>query len=210
MKQIPLLKRPFGLPLFIFLFAAGLSQTGAYKILYAEQYYKLYTQHLYQYPEDCLENIHFLGMALRSDFANPLNALAEIKDEKKWEKYRYLFYMHVNLKLVESYLKLGLKYDKRKAYFYNYPWKYANLDSLKTAEECYRYALNFWEEAREWSRKASDKKFAWMNLEEVQFWEDESYRIQTKDLNYDKTIARELARLKKVKEQFLAMNEKTY
>jgi len=182
----------------------------AYKILYAEQFYKLYHLHLYQYPEDTMEDIHYLGMALRSDFANPLNALARITNEKEWEKYRYLFYMHVNLKLVDSYLKLGMKYDKRNAYFYNYPWKFSNLDSLDTAEECYMYALNFWTDAKEWSAKASSKKFAWMNLDDIQFWEDESYRIQTGDLNYEKTIKRELERLRKVRETFKAMNGNTY
>ncbi|MDC7233445.1 MAG: hypothetical protein PQJ58_09435 [Spirochaetales bacterium] len=194
----------------IFLIFRGPGDLHAYKILYAEQFYRLYHQHLYQYPEDTMENIHYLGMALRSDFANPLNALATIENEKEWEKYRYLFYMHVNLRLVDSYLKLGMKYDKRNAYFYNYPWKFSNLDSLETAEECYRYALNFWEDAIEWSDKASDKKFAWMFIEDIQFWEDESYRIQTGDLNYRRTIERELARLQKVREDFEAMNEKTY
>ncbi|WP_253952488.1 hypothetical protein [Oceanispirochaeta sp. M1] len=182
----------------------------AYKILYAEQFYRLYHQHFYQYPEDTMENIHYLGMALRSDFANPLNALATIENEKEWEKYRYLFYMHVNLKLVDSYLKLGMKYDKRNAYFYNYPWKFSNLDSLETAEECYRYALNFWEDAIEWSDKAAEHKFAWMFIEEIQFWEDESFRIQTGDLNYQKTINRELDRLQKVREAFEAMDQNTY
>ncbi|MDA3956014.1 hypothetical protein [Oceanispirochaeta sp.] len=182
----------------------------AYKILYAEQFYRLYHQHMYLYPEDTMENIHYLGMALRSDFANPLNALATITNEKEWEKYRYLFYMHVNLRLVDSYLKLGMKYDKRNAYFYNYPWKFSNLDSLDTAEECYRYALNFWEDAKEWSAKASSDKFAWMFIQDVQFWEDESYRIETKDLNYEKTIQRELDRLQRVREAFESMDENTY
>ena len=186
------------------------SPLWAYKILYAEQWYELYHQHLYQYPEDSLENIHYLGMALRSDFANPLNALAKIEDEREWEKYRYLFYMHVNLRLIDSYIQLGNKYNKRNAYFYNYPWKYSNLDSLDTAEECYQYALNFWEDAVEWSAKAQDQKFAWMFIEDIQFWEDESYRIQEGELNYGRTIERELKRLQEVREKFQAMDETTY
>ncbi len=194
--------------LFVLFFSS--SPLWAYKILYAEQWYKLYHQHLYQYPEDSMENIHYLGMALRSDFANPLNALAKIENEKEWEKYRYLFYMHVNLRLIDSYIQLGNKYNKRNAYFYNYPWKQSNLESLETAEECYRYALNFWEDAVEWSGKASEPDFAWMFIDEIQYWEDESYRIQTGDLNYGKTLARELDRLQQVREQFLDMDENTY
>ena len=149
-------------------------------------------------------------MALRSDFANPLNALAEIKDEREWEKYRYLFYMHVNLRLIDSYIQLANKYNKRNAYFYNYPWKYSNLESLDAAEEFYRYALNFWEDAQEWSVKAADPRFAWMHIEDIQFWEDESYRIQTGDLNYGRTLQRELDLLQSVREKFQAMDGNTY
>ena len=155
------------------------SPLWAYKILYAEQWYRLYHQHLYQYPEDSMEDIHYLGMALRSDFANPLNALAKIETEKEWEKYRYLFYMHVNLRLIDSYIQLGNKYNKRNAYFYNYPWKFSNLKSLETAEECFRYALNYWDDAVEWSAKAAAPEFAWMFIDDIQYWEDESYRIQS-------------------------------
>ena len=186
------------------------SPLWAYKIFYAEQWYRLYHQHLYQYPEDSMEDIHYLGMALRSDFANPLNALAEIKNEKEWEKYRYLFYMHVNLRLIDSYIQLGNKYNKRNAYFYNYPWKYSNLDSLDTAEECYRYALNFWDDAVEWSDKAAEPRFSWMFIDDIQYWEDESYRIQQGELDYGRTIRRELDLLQSVRDKFQAMNETTY
>ena len=31
--------------------------------------------------------------------------------------------MHLNLKLVEQHLRLGSKWDKQVAYFYNAPWK---------------------------------------------------------------------------------------
>lgn len=149
-------------------------------------------------------------MALRSDFANPLNALTPIETEKQWEKYRYLFYMHVNLLIVDSYLKMGSKYDKRTAYFYNYPWKYANLDSLEAAEAYYNLALEFWFKAVEWSEKASDQQFSWMFLEDIQFWEDQNYRIQDGDLDYEEVITRELARIQRVREDFQAMDKNTY
>jgi hypothetical protein len=196
--------------LLIVLFFTVLTSLCSIQTLYAEQYYKMYHQHFYYYPEDSAENIHYLGMALRSDFANPLNALCRIEDEKQWEKYRYLFYMHVNLLIVDTYLKLGSKYDKYDAYFYNYPWKYANLDSLDTAESYYNLAEEFWFKAIEWSEKASDSKFAWMFLEDIQYWEDENYRIQDGDLNYEEVIDRELARLQRVREKFQAMDKDTY
>jgi len=186
------------------------SPLSAYKILYAEQFYRLYHNHLYQYPDDSAENIYYLGMALRSDFANPLNALAEINDEKEWEKYRYLFYMHVNLKLIESYIKTAVKFDRQKAYFYNAPWQDANIDSLKKARECYVYAQNFWNDAQEWSEKASDPKFAWMFIEDIQYMEDENYRIQEGDLDYGAILERQLVRVDSIIAEFEAMDENTY
>jgi hypothetical protein len=59
----------------------------SYKILYAEQFYRLFHLHYYQYPERTAENISYLERALRSDFANPLYALARIPDAKHWERY---------------------------------------------------------------------------------------------------------------------------
>ncbi len=187
-----------------------ISPLSAYKILYAEQFYRLYHTHLYQYPDDSAENIYYLGMALRSDFANPLNALAEIKNENEWEKYRYLFYMHVNLKIIDSYIKTAVKFDRQEAFFYNAPWKEANIDSLNKARECYVYAQNFWDDAQEWSEKASAPKFAWMFIEDIQYWEDENYRIQDGDLDYGAILVRQIERVDRIIAEFEAMDENTY
>ncbi|MDC7225021.1 MAG: hypothetical protein PQJ60_14830, partial [Spirochaetales bacterium] len=61
-----------------------------------------------------------------------------------------------------------------------------------------------------WSEKASEQKFAWMFLEEIQYWEDENYRIQEGDLDYEEVIDRELSRIERVRQQFLAMDKDTY
>jgi hypothetical protein len=183
---------------------------SAYLVQYKEQYYRLFHLHYIQYPDDSMENIHWLDKALQADFANPLYALALIEDEAQWEKYRYLFMMHMNLKLIEQYLFLGNKWNKRNAYFYNAPWRDQNLESLETAETCYRTALYYWKDAQEWAAKAQDRRFRFMNLRQIQFWEDEAGRIEDLSLDYEKTITRELALLQAVRERFLAMNEDTY
>jgi hypothetical protein len=182
----------------------------AYYVTYKEQYYRLYHLHYIQYPDDSMENIYWLEQALKADFANPLYAIALIENETQWEKYRSLFMMHINLKLIEQYLFLGNKWNKRKAYFYNAPWKEQNLESLETAEKCYRTALYYWEAAREWAEKARDRRFRFMTLEKIQFWEDEVKRMETGELNYGKTIERELRLLGQVRERFQAMDENTY
>ncbi|MDR0689538.1 MAG: hypothetical protein LBG08_04635 [Spirochaetaceae bacterium] len=182
----------------------------AYLVRYKEQFFKLYHLHYVQYPDDTMENIYWLERAVQADFANPLYAMARIENETQWEKYRYLFMMHLNLKLIEQYLFLGNKWNKRNAYFYNAPWKEQNLESLETAETCFRTALYYWKEAVEWGLKAQGRKFRFINLTQVQFWEDEAGRIENKSLDYEKIINRELTLLQTVRERFQAMDENTY
>ena len=195
---------------FLLTFIAAVSiPVNSYFVTYKEQYYRLFHIHHNQYPDDTMENIYWLEQAMKADFANPLYALALIENEIQWEKYRYLFNMHINIKLIEQYLFLGNKWNKRNAYFYNAPWKDQNLESLETAETCYRTALYYWDEALKWYEKANEKRFRWINLQRVQFWEDEVFRIEKGTLDYGKTIRRELALLQKVREKFQAM-EKWY
>jgi hypothetical protein len=191
-------------------FLVSLFPLDGYFVTYKEQYYRLYHLHYIQYPDDSMENIYWLEKALKADFANPLYALALIENETEWEKYRYLFNMHINIKLIEQYLFLGNKWNKRQAYFYNAPWKEQNLESLETAETCFRTALYYWEQALVWAEKARAGKFRFINLQKIQFWEDEVARMETGELDYGKTINRELALLQKIRERFQAMDENTY
>jgi hypothetical protein len=194
----------------VFLWLLPPPSLGAYFVQYKEQYYRLYHLHYIQYPDDTMENIYWLEQALKADFANPLYALALIENETQWEKYRYLFTMHVYLKLIEQYLYLGNKWNKRNAYFYNAPWKEQNLESLDTAETCYRTALFYWKDALEWAAKSRESRFRWINLQRVQYWEDEALRLEEGDLDYEAIIGRELALLQQVRETFQAMDEDTY
>ena len=181
---------------------------SAWRIPYKEQYYKLYHEHLHEYPADVTESMYYLGQALKADFANPLYALARISDKTDWERYRDLFMMHVNLRLVYLSLTLGAKFDKRVAYFYNAPWKRQNLESLQTAETVYRSAIGYWEEARTWSAKAWGLRG--VHLERVQEWEDENLRIETGDLDYRDIIEDQLARVARVRSDFEKMGAATY
>jgi hypothetical protein len=181
-----------------------------YLVMYKEQYYRLYHVHYHQYPDDTLENIFWLEQALKANFANPLYALARIETEIQYEKYCYLFMMHLNIKMVEQYLYLANKFNKRHAYFYNAPWKEENLRSLDIAEKYFETGRYYWAEAASWAEKARDKRFRFMRLDKVEFWEDEAYRIiELKTFNYGKTIDRELAMLYSVREQFQAMEGPT-
>jgi len=195
----------------LLLAAVPLLPAAGWRILYAEQYYRLYHEQLHHYPDDVMEDIHYLELALKADFApfaNPLYALAVIHDTTEWERYRNLFYMHVNLKLIYLYLQLGAKYDKMVAYFYNYPWKRQNLESLATAEQVYKVAYGCWTEAQKWSALAWGMRD--VHLPQIQEWEDENFRIENGDLDYKDTIDRQLARLEQVRADFQKMDQHTY
>ena len=191
----------------ILILASGVPAAYGYNLLYAEQFYRLFRMNFYTYPEDALENIFWLERALRADFANPLNALARIEDEEDWARYRSLFRMHVNLKLVEQYLLLASKYDKRNAYFFNEPWKETNLKSLEKARTIYSMADYYWEEALRWSAEVPS---SFTVLEDVQFWEDENHRIRTGDLDYREIIDKHVNRVDEVIRTFEEMDEDTY
>ncbi|TFG82551.1 MAG: hypothetical protein E4H20_07430 [Spirochaetales bacterium] len=191
----------------LLLVLVGIALPG-YPVYFKEQFYRLYHIHYIQYPDDTIENIYWLEQARNADFCNPLYAMAKIPDEKHWERYRYLFNMHIELKLIEQHLYLGAKFDKQVAYFFNAPWKRQNLKSLETAETAYRAALAYWTTAREWATKANTLR--WTLLSDVQYWVDEAYRIQTGELDYDRIIGRQLERLAQVRAAFEAMDENSY
>jgi hypothetical protein len=198
--------RKLSLVILIILLTVTVQSLRADRILYAEQYYRLYHQHLYHNPDDALEIIYYLKQALKADFANPLYAIAYTKTREEYRRYTRLFRMHLNLKIVEQYMLLGGKFDKFEIYFFHKdgPWNNAIRDSLQTAEWAYKEALRYWREARRWSREAFTLRG--LHLEEVQSWEDENFRIETHDLDYDRIIRRHLNRLSAAR-AYLAGND---
>ena len=205
------MKKLFRICLFSFIFAFFLPQDlNAYMVKYKEDFYKLYHVHYQQYPDDCIENIYWLEKAVEADFCNPLYAMAKIETEKQWEKYRYLFQMHVNLKLIEQHLRLGRIYDKKCVYFYDAPWKDEYLNNLEKTLSCYEAGLYYWQEAKLWFEKANASSFNFLFITELQNWEDERERIKTGELNYEKMLNREISRVKKAIDELLAMKSKSY
>lgn len=205
------MKKLFKICLFSFIFAFFLPQDlNAYMVKYKEDFYKLYHVHYQQYPDDCIENIYWLEKAVEADFCNPLYAMAKIETEKQWEKYRYLFQMHVNLKLIEQHLRLGRIYDKKCVYFYDAPWKDEYLNNLEKALSCYEAGLYYWQEAKLWFEKANASSFNFLFITDLQNWEDERERIKTGELNYEKMLNREIERVKKAIDELLAMKSKSY
>lgn len=192
-----------------FLFAGivpgpGPARLSAAPLLFKEQIYKLYHYQLYMTPLDIAENIGWLEMALEAEFANPLWALTEIKTAQEYTKYRALFMMHLNLKMIEMYLLWGSKYNKREAYFFNFAFRRQNLESLEIAEDLFRRARYYWDQAQIYSAQAAQTR--WIFLDAIQNWEDESYRIQTGELDYNKIIDKHLDKLAEVRAAFEEMD----
>ncbi|MBQ5471447.1 MAG: hypothetical protein IIT58_05520 [Treponema sp.] len=204
---------PFKLKITLLTFLLALfcvSQTNAYMVKYKEDWYRLYHVHYQQYPDDCMENIYWLERAVKADFANPLYANAKIETEKEWEKYRYMFMMHLNLKLIEQHLRLGRIYDKKVANFYDAPWKDEYIRNLEKALSCYKTGLIYWQEAQLWAEKANVKEFNFLYLTDLQYWEDERERIKTGELDYSKMLNREITRVQTVRDNFIAMKSENY
>ena len=191
-----------------FLFSLAPKNAYAYMVKYKEDWYKLYHVHYQQYPDDCIENIYWLEKAAQADFCNPQFADFKIESEKQWEKYRYLFQMHINLKLIEQHLRLGRTYDKKCIYFYDAPWKDEYLRNMEKALTCYKAGLYYWQEAKVWQEKANAASFNFMFLTQKQNWEDERERIASGELNYEKMLSREIERLEKNIKELNEMDKK--
>lgn len=208
MPIIKVMKKIFKtLAVFLILLFA-ISPAFSYMVKYKEDYYKLFHVHYQQYPDDVMENIYWLEKAVQADFCNPLYTGVKINDEADWEKYRYLFMMHINLKLIEQHMRLGRVYDKQVAHFYDAPWKDQYLENLSKAKSCYEAGLYYWQEAKLWAEKANTGKFKFLFLTDIQNWEDERERIGNGNLDYEKILNRELTRLNKVIDDFEKMDEK--
>lgn len=170
-----------------------------------EQLYSMYHRQLYEYPIDIREQIFYLEEALRADFNNPLWAIARIETREEHARYRALFTMHIHLRLIDLYLAWAGRYYKFEAYYYNYPWRELNIESLDIAEEILIYARDvYWPEAVRYSEEA--ESMGYIDLEEIQYWSDESRRIATGDLDYGRIISNHLSRLRRVRAEFEAMD----
>ncbi len=194
--------------LFLIFFTLPLEKSNAYYVTYKEEWYRLYHIHYQQYPDDCIENIYWLEKAAAADFCNPQFVGFKITSEKQWEKYRYLFQMHINLKLIEQHLRLGRLYDKKEIYFYDAAYRDEYISRLGKALSCYQSGLYYWQEAKVWFEKANAPSFNFLFITDKQNWEDERERIMTGELNYEKMLKREISRVEKNLEELNQMDEK--
>jgi len=165
-------------------------QAQARKLFYAEEFY-LYALNLYYTNPNLERNIRFMQWALKAPFDNQVRSLALIENEQDFRRYKALFRMHVNLLIIDSYLKLATRFDKQHVYYFNLWYAEELKESFTIARYFYQISFNYWEEARKHAESAENIPGR-INIDS---WEDEQYLIQTGELNYSLIIDEHLQKL---------------
>jgi hypothetical protein len=164
-----------------------------YKVVphYLEDYYELYGMKQYYNENSLRKNIERMKAALGSRFRHPSEALTKIETEEEYLKYRNLMFMHLNMLIMRDHMKIAVRYDKRKVYFYSADFAREILESLDIAEKTYREALPYWQEAKKYALRASEIKVT----ADLGFIESERTSIVRGEIDFEKIINGHLARL---------------
>lgn len=186
-RRIPLLS---GLLLPALLLLAP-SPSSARPLYYAEEFY-LYVMNLYQENASLERNIRFLQWALDSPFANQVNSLATIRTVEDFRRYKALFRMHANLLIIDSYLQLARRFEKRHVYFFHAFWFGEELrESFTIARYYYQICFNYWDRALEHAEEAAQVP----SRIDIEPWEEELHLIRTGELDYGAIVRLHLERL---------------
>lgn len=168
---------------------------------YLEDFYELYGMKQYYNENSLRENIERLKTALRCKFRHPSNALVKIESEKEYFKYRNLLFMHINIIIMRSYLKIAARFDKQSIKFYSSPFAKEIIESLDIADQNYKEAIPYWNEAVKYAKKASTVKIT----TDLGFIESERYSIVKGDLDFNNIINNYITKLQKKKEKLNSM-----
>ncbi len=159
---------------------------------HVEDFFLLYSLKQHYGEQELLKNIYFLQIALKKKFRHPKSALVLVETKQEYHKYRLLIFMHINLKIMRSFLRLGSLFDKRHLYFYNLDFADELKESFKIADFYYNRAIPFWEKAKELAKKSSQYSFE-LDLSTL---ESIRYEIMKGDINFEIYINNHLNKLK--------------
>lgn len=164
---------------------------------YLEDYYLLYGLKQYYNENTLRKNIDRLNKALGSKFRHPSEALVKIETEEEYLKYRRLMFMHINLLIMRSHMRIASRYDKQKIYFFNNAFAKEINESLGIAEQFYKDAIPYWKQARDYAEKASSIKIT----TDLSYIESERYSIINGDLDFGKIIDTHIQKIGQKKEK---------
>lgn len=168
---------------------------------YVEDFYELYGMKLYYDENSLRKNIDRLKIALTCKFRHPSQALVKVETEEEYYKYRNLMFMHINMLIMRNYLKIATRYDKKRIYFYDIDFAKDLQESLKIAEQMYKKALPYWNEAKKHAEIASTVRLT-TNLSHI---ETQRVKIIRGEIDFVKIINNHITRVNQKQRQLDAL-----
>ena len=163
-------------------------------IVYAEDYYRLYSLPSYYAEYDLLRNVDYLERALNAPFDFVNRALTIIETEEAYTKYKDLMHMQFNYLITQNYIYLAGLYDKQNYYFYNSQFDEDIKKSFEYAVYFYNLAKERWVITKDLAQKVMKNK----SKLEMDNLIDKAYKIALGEIDYNKTADRQLKHIEEI------------
>ena len=163
-------------------------------IVYAEDYYRLYSLPSYYAEYDLLRNVDYLERALNAPFDFVNRALTIIETEEAYTKYKDLMHMQFNYLITQNYIYLAGLYDKENYYFYNSQFDEDIKKSFEYAVYFYNLAKERWAITKDLAQKVMKNK----SKLEMDNLIDKAYKIALGEIDYNKTADRQLKHIEEI------------
>ncbi|MEI0531639.1 hypothetical protein R4I97_08770 [Brachyspira pilosicoli] len=163
-------------------------------IVYAEDYYRLYSLPSYYAEYDLLRNVDYLERALNAPFDFVNRALTIIETEEAYTKYKDLMHMQFNYLITQNYIYLAGLYDKQNYYFYNSQFDEDIKKSFEYAVYFYNLAKERWAVTKDLAQKVMKNK----SKLEMDNLIDKAYKIALGEIDYNKTADRQLKHIEEI------------
>ncbi|AFR69976.1 putative signal peptide protein [Brachyspira pilosicoli B2904] len=163
-------------------------------IVYAEDYYRLYSLPSYYAEYDLLRNVDYLERALNAPFDFVNRALKIIETEEAYTKYKDLMHMQFNYLITQNYIYLAGLYDKQNYYFYNSQFDEDIKKSFEYAVYFYNLAKERWIVTKDLAEKVMKNK----SKLEMDNLIDKAYKIALGEIDYNKTADRQLKHIEEI------------
>lgn len=163
-------------------------------IVYAEDYYRLYSLPSYYAEYDLLRNVDYLERALNAPFDFVNRALTIIETEEAYTKYKDLMHMQFNYLITQNYIYLAGFYDKQNYYFYNSQFDEDIKKSFEYAVYFYNLAKERWIVTKDLAEKVMKNK----SKLEMDNLIDKAYKIALGEIDYNKTADRQLKHIEEI------------